>query len=207
MARGIGEGEEARAYHGEMKRALSLLVALLAGCRGGTAPSEVATGPATGTSATGTASPSAAAPASAHAPAPVDAPGLAGHGPAPLFWYREDGDTLAFWSPDVVVLTRLGDGGAPRRCRNTLPGDVRGNMYSGREVEAAFRDPEVQKIFAGPHGTPYSAESAGTLGAGYGGDPITWLTACDKCLADTGGLLRLHEVLRVVMRNQRLLCP
>jgi hypothetical protein len=92
-------------------------------------------------------------------------------------------------------------------CRSELSGDKHGNMYGGAEVETAFRDRDVQTALSGAHKIPYSSAYAGKLGAGYGPDPLVWEVSCAKCLGDTGGLKRLHDVLRVVMLNRRLLCP
>ena len=167
-----------------MRSAWVLLIAVVAGCDKGT--------PATAT-----------ATASASATATTVAPGGAGHGPAPLFWYQEDGDSVAFWSPNVVVLTRRGDGGAPKVCRSEL--GERGNMYSGPEVENAFKNPDVQKALAG--NVRFTSGATGKLGAGSSGNALEWVTACATCAGDTGGVAQAHQVMRTLMLNRRLLCP
>lgn len=118
----------------------------------------------------------------------------------PLFSYEEDGDTLSFFPPRTVDLVRAA-GSKAKSCRGELPDH--GNMWSGAEVERAFRDGPVQKALGGAK-APYAAEYAGKLTAGE--TSIVWAGACKKCQAAPAALEHLHEVLHTVIRNRRLVC-
>lgn len=119
----------------------------------------------------------------------------------PLFSFEEDGDTISFWSPKTVRIVRRSDGGA-KVCQNELPD--KGNMWSGSDVEQAFRNPDVQSSLRATK-APYSTEHAARLTVGDAA--VTWVTACNKCLEQSAGIKHLYTVLHTVMRNQRLLCP
>jgi hypothetical protein len=76
-------------------------------------------------------------------------------------------------------------------------------MWSGPEVEKAFRAPEVKSALL-PQGAPHAADSAGKLTAGD--SRIVWAAACKKCRAQSPALKHLRDVLRTVMLNARLSC-
>lgn len=119
---------------------------------------------------------------------------------APLFQYAEDDDTVFFLSPRSIRIARARNGSLTV-CQYAL--SDHGNMWSGPEVERAFRAAEVKSALS-PQGAPYAAESAGKLTAGT--NSILWAGACKKCKAQTPALKELHTVLRTVMLNARLIC-
>ena len=122
-------------------------------------------------------------------------------GAAPLFQYAEDSDTVFFIAPRSVRIARANNGSL-RVCQYGL--SEHGNMWSGPEVEKAFRAAEVQSALT-PHGAPYASDSAGKLTAGDAG--LVWAGACKKCREQTAPLRQLRDILRTVMLNARLLCP
>jgi hypothetical protein len=131
---------------------------------------------------------------------PSPSPAATGKVP-PLFVYAEGGDTLSFWRPRTVRLV-LRAAGDVRVCQTEL--DDNGNMWTGRDVEAAFGAAEVQTALRTTR-APFSADVAATLTAAA--RTITWAIACDKCLPQTAGVKHLLTVLDSVMRNRRALCP
>lgn len=121
----------------------------------------------------------------------------------PLFVYEEGGDTVSFFSPRTVRIVHAarGDAGV-HSCQYDLPDN--GNMYSGPEVERAFRDPVVQAELRAHHA--YLSPDGGSVTAGS--DRVQWLSACYYgCTAEPAAMKQLHQVLRVVMVNARLVCP
>jgi len=119
----------------------------------------------------------------------------------PLFDYQEGADVVSYWPPKTVRLVWHKQGGKTKVCESELPDN--GNMWTGPEVEAAFRNREVQRSLRTTK-APYRADTAGKLTAAHG--TITWATTCDKCLAPPAGVQQLHTVMRTVMLNRRLLC-
>lgn len=120
---------------------------------------------------------------------------------APLFQYAEDNDTVFFIAPRSVRIARVKNGSL-KVCQYGL--SEHGNMWSGPEVEKAFRAAEIQSALL-PSGAPYASDSAGKLTAGDAG--IIWAGACKKCREQSAPLKQLRDVLRTVMLNARLLCP
>jgi hypothetical protein len=121
----------------------------------------------------------------------------------PLFVYEEGGDTVSFFSPRTVRIVHAarGDAGV-HSCQYDLPDN--GNMYSGPEVESAFRDATVQAELRA-HRT-YLSPDGGSITAGA--DRAQWLVACYYgCTKEPAPMQQLHQVLHVVMRNARLVCP
>lgn len=163
-------------------------------------------------------------PPATHDPAPAPAPSEASRAPTPsttpapppatgesldpgevpegaLFVYREDDVTLSFTPPRRV--TRHGSAGAP--CTYEL-GDE-GNMVSGREVEQAWRNPEVQnavsgsKAFMAPDDLLIASEVRGADGR------IAWTPACGGlCVGGPPGVVALLRVLHVMAVNVRGVC-
>lgn len=121
-------------------------------------------------------------------------------GPAPLFQYSEDSDTVQFLAPRSVRLVRSA-GGTLKVCQYAL--SDHGNMWSGPEVEKAFRAAEVQSALA-PAGAPFASDAAGKLAAGE--RSLVWASACKKCRAPSAPLQHLRGLLRTVMLNARLVC-
>ena len=128
----------------------------------------------------------------------------------PLFTYVEGGDELTFTPPTWVRLERSGADGGKHACLSEL-GD-KGNMWSGADVENAFRNADVQAALRG--GTiSYSPEiddagviTEATLRTDKG--TIEWkLRPCRYCVAAAPGVVALRKVLTGVMMNRRLLCP
>lgn len=124
---------------------------------------------------------------------------------APLFRYSEDGDTVSFWPPRAVRIDPTRPAG-DRSCDSELSDN--GNMYTGADVEAAFRNDDVQAALRGPavYGVGKDATLRTTEGdAGAG--TLEWRAGCRACLPEPPGVARLREVLAVVVSNRRLLCP
>ena len=119
---------------------------------------------------------------------------------APLFQYAEDSDTVSFFSPRSVRIARA-QSGTLKVCQYVL--SDHGNMWTGPEVEKAFRAAEVQSALL-PQSAPYSAESAGKLTVGA--SSIVWAATCKKCREQTAALKQLRGVLSTVMLNARLMC-
>jgi hypothetical protein len=128
-----------------------------------------------------------------------DGPSSAAGG-APLFQYTEDSDTVYFVSPRSVRIARA-QNASLKVCQYAL--SEHGNMWSGPEVEKAFRAAEVQSALL-PQSAPYSSESTGKLTVGT--NSITWAAACKKCREQTAALKHLRQVLSTVMLNARLIC-
>lgn len=118
----------------------------------------------------------------------------------PLFQYTEDSDTVSFLSPRSVRIARA-QNGSLKVCQYAL--SDHGNMWSGPEVEKAFRAPEVKSALL-PQGAPYASDSAGKLTVGA--TSVSWAAACKKCREQTAALKQLRDVLRTVMLNARLIC-
>jgi hypothetical protein len=117
-----------------------------------------------------------------------------------LFTFEEGDDTIAFWPPKTIRLVRrMGRG--TRVCQSELPAN--GNMWTGRDLEEAFRSADVQESLRTTK-APYSADAPAKLTAGD--HTITWASECDKCLAQPDGIKRLYAVLHTVAFNQGLLC-
>ena len=131
------------------------------------------------------------------APPPVSY-GAGSKGPA-LFSYEEDGVTLSFWSPSSVRVTRLG--GKP--CDSELPD--KGNMWSGPDVEAAFRAAEVQavltrsEVFRSNFPIPSKIIAAARS--------ITWVIAWKELPpAEPPSVQHLQQVLHGVTLNLSSMC-
>jgi hypothetical protein len=142
-----------------------------------------------------TAGPGAIGTASAPSSAPLTLPAGA------LFVYREDAVTLSFTPPRRVTLLVPSD----KPCSYEL-GDA-GNMHSGREVEAAWRDIEAQSAitktgtFLAPDGLPVSGEAVGATGR------IAWTAVCGGlCLQASPGVNALLRVLHTLAVNARGVC-
>jgi hypothetical protein len=121
--------------------------------------------------------------------------------PGALFVYREGDLALSFTPPRKV--TRLAGGTAP--CTYEL-GDS-GNMYSGAEIERAWRDAEVQaavtrtSAFLAPRGVGVASEVRGPSGR------IAWTPECGGLCPDgPPGVTRLHGILQVLAVNARAAC-
>ena len=119
-------------------------------------------------------------------------------GPQALFTFEQDSDVIAFWSPRTVSFTKHGSSDA---CTTELPDN--GNMWSGPEVEQAFRADEVQRALA-LDGPRYAAEGDGVLEAG--GATLSWRAECDRCRGQPQAITHLYGVLSTVMLNRRLVC-
>jgi hypothetical protein len=130
---------------------------------------------------------------------PVDEPAPAKPAGGPLFTYVEAGDRVAFTPPRAVELTRADGTG----CTGDLPDN--GNMYSGKDVESAFADADVQKALASDQN--YSAAQTASLTATGHPGTLTWASSCRGCLEEEPGVARLRGVLEVVVRNRKLVCP
>lgn len=152
--------------------------------------------------------PTAAAPSSISVPEAVGSTG-APAGP-PLFTYEEGSDVLSYWPPTTLRLVRSADGGA-RTCMSELS-TGKDNMWTGPDVEAAFRSADVQAVLRGgtvsfwPDLDDSGAYVEGTLRSGKG--TIEWkVRPCHWCVAPSKGVQQLRRVLAGVMMNRRLLCP
>jgi hypothetical protein len=119
----------------------------------------------------------------------------------PLFVFEEGGDTLSFFPPKTVRLVRHLDGSNTKVCETELPDN--GNMWSGADVDHAYRNAEVQKAL-GNTSVPYVAEAAGKLTAGD--RTITWAANCNECAQPPTAIKNLYTVVHGVMFNRRLLC-
>jgi hypothetical protein len=134
------------------------------------------------------------------APGPT-APPATSAPPAPpgaLFVYEEGGDRLAFLPPRTTRTT-LKSGTV---CDNDLPDH--GNIWTPRDVENVFSHAEVKEALKA-HQT-YVAATAGSLRAPGHVGSIIWADTCRGCLAAPDGVKRLHDVLKGLMMNRRLLC-
>src|SRR5262245_53407392 len=98
---------------------------------------------------------------------------------APLFTFEEDGDKASFLPPRGVDFVRA-PGHKGRSCLHQL--SDHGNMWTGAEVERAFRDAAVQKALGGSQ-APYAGDYPGKLTAGSAS--ITWARACKKCQSES----------------------
>jgi hypothetical protein len=120
-----------------------------------------------------------------------------------LFVYEEGGgDTISFFPPSTVriIHAATADAGV-HACQYDLPDN--GNMYSGADVENAFKSAVVQSEMRAHH--VYVAP-AGKLTAGS--DEITWMPICrGACASEPAPVAQLHQTLRTVMLNARLVCP
>lgn len=132
-------------------------------------------------------------------PSPVEVPPLELPKGA-LFVYREGDVTVAFTAPRRV--TRLG---AHEPCSHEL--GERGNMYSGSEIEAAWRNADVTRAetassaFMPPEDLPLGAEVRGATGT------ITWTPFCGGlCVQGPPGVVSLLRVLHVLATNARGVC-
>jgi hypothetical protein len=142
---------------------------------------------------------SAPTPAEAATAAPTAPPGPAVPSTAPLFEYTEDGDTLTFWTPDILRLERAA-GGTP--CVEQLPAD---GKPSGDRIEAAFYDPTVQQTFVKVL-APHAAEIDAVLTT-PAGKRIRWQIECNKCMGQAKGVERLGRMLHLLIAARRAACP
>jgi hypothetical protein len=120
----------------------------------------------------------------------------------PLFVYEEGADTISFFPPRTVRIIHgaTADAGV-HACQYDLPDN--GNMYSGADVENAFKNAVVQSEMHAHH--VYVAP-AGKVTAGT--DEVTWTPACrGLCATEPAPVAQLHQTLRTVMLNARLVCP
>lgn len=134
--------------------------------------------------------------------APVDAATARLELPAgALFAYREGNITLSFASPNHVTLLVP----SYKACAYELGGH--GNMFSGKEVEAAWKNAEAQNavassaVFLSPYESLVSGEVVGANGR------IVWTAQCGGlCLKGPPGVNDLLRVLHVVAINARAFC-
>jgi len=117
--------------------------------------------------------------------------------PKPLFTFAEDGDVVAFRSPATVALERR----SGPACTGELPAN--GNMWSGPEVEQAFRATEVQRALARGD-VRLSHDSDALLTAA--GQTVTWEASCDGCTAPGRQSRHFYGVMHTVLVNRRLVC-
>ncbi len=159
--------------------------------------------PATPMASTASGPALSSAPIASSPPASSAAPGSAAstRKPTTTFIYEQDGDTLSFFRPRTLRLVRHADGGT-RVCQTELS-QSQDNMWTADNLEAALRDPDVVSALAA-HASN-TALDAGRLSAGRGS--ITWQSRCTGCTPEKPGVERLHQMLRGVMMNRRLLCP
>jgi hypothetical protein len=124
----------------------------------------------------------------------------------PMLVYEEGADTVSFFGPKTVRIVHGArpDGGV-HSCQYDLPEN--GNMYSGRDVESAFRDPVVQAELHARHS--YASPDTGNVRDGVtGADRAQWVSSCASgCATEPPAMKQLHQILRVVMVNARLVCP
>jgi hypothetical protein len=120
--------------------------------------------------------------------------------PVALFYFTEGSDTLSFFPPQTVRLVR-GTKGGTKVCQTDL--SDQDNLWGGRDVEQAYRNPDVQKAL-GATTEPYDADTSARLTAGD--RSIAWAAKCDKCLQPSEAIKNLYTVLHGVMVNRRLLC-
>lgn len=118
-----------------------------------------------------------------------------------LFAYREGDVALSFTAPNRVTLLVPSD----KPCTYEL-GD-HGNMYSGKEVEAAWKNVDVQKatastsVFLSPKQPMVSGEVVGPAGR------VIWTAQCGGlCLDGPPGVTQLLKVLHVLATNARGVC-
>jgi hypothetical protein len=119
-----------------------------------------------------------------------------------LFVYEEGADTVSFFPPRTVRIVHgaTADAGV-HACQYDLPDN--GNMYSGADVENAFKNAVVQSEMHAHH--VYVAP-AGKITSGT--DEITWMPVCrGACASEPAPVAQLHQTLRTVMLNARLVCP
>ena len=84
-------------------------------------------------------------------------------------------------------------------CQTELPD--KGDVWTGRDVEQAFRSPEVQKSLTA-NDAACTADAPAKLTARD--KTLRWVGEYDKCLAQSEGIDHLYDVLRTVMSN--LIC-
>ncbi len=118
-----------------------------------------------------------------------------------LFSYREDDILLAFTPPSRVTVLSRREGVCAYELGNS------GNMYSGAEVEAAFRNADVaaaiakSSAFLPPEDLMIGAELR------VGSDRIAWTPFCGGiCVNGPPGVVGLLRVLHVVATNARAVC-
>jgi len=119
-----------------------------------------------------------------------------------LFVYEEGADTISFFPPRTVRIIHgaTADAGV-HACQYDLPDN--GNMYSGADIENAFKNAVVQSEMRVHH--VYVAP-AGKVTAGP--DEINWMPICrGACASEPAPVAQLHQTLRTVMLNARLVCP
>jgi len=119
-----------------------------------------------------------------------------------LFVYEEGADTISFFPPRTVRIVHgaTADAGV-HACQYDLPDN--GNMYSGADVENAFRNAIVQSEMRAHH---IYVAPAGKVTSGS--DEIAWMPVCrGACAAEPAPVAQLHQTLRTVMLNARLVCP
>ncbi len=159
--------------------------------------------PPSGASATAAAGASSGAGEAPTPPASAAAPGSAPDFPdlpsGALFVYREGTDAVAFTPPSKV--TRLG---AAKACSYEL--SDRGNMYSGREVQAAWEAAEVQRALAASTVFLAAEAAPGSKACGAPGC-VAWTADCGGlCPAMTRDVAHLQRVLGVLLANARGVC-
>lgn len=123
----------------------------------------------------------------------------------PAFVYVEDKDELSFWPPTKLRLVR------PSRTCDSELSTGKDNMWTGPDVEAALKDPDLQAAVARGGGSfQPAADDAGVIHEAtlrIGKATIIWkLRPCRWCVAEPKGIAHLHAVLAGVMMNRRLLC-
>lgn len=172
-------------------RTVAALVAslLLFGCPREPAPlvgAAVAPSPASAASASDFISPTATPPPPSPAPTPPF-----------VLAYTEGNDTLSFAPPGNVRLTSAG-----HDCDTEL--SPHGNLWTGRDVDAAIHDAAVQNaiaenaLYRSHYGPSRLTTSAGT---------ITWVTAWREWLPpEPPSVHHVQEVLRAITMNRKKVC-
>jgi hypothetical protein len=163
---------------------LVVVLPLLAACRSDGSKPLVATADSVSATSTTTKPP---------APTTTSAPTT-----PPLFTYREDPQSFAFWSSGAL---RVVHGGVA--CDGAL--DEGGNMWTRSDVLAALADPDVKAALARKAGFASAYPEQGELVAAEG--KIEWWNSWDKPPPpEPKAVHHLHEVLHVVLENRASLC-
>ncbi len=135
-------------------------------------------------------------------PTPHQPPAPAAGDTPPLFDYMQGGNAVGFVSPTTILFRRATHGPPP--CRTQLRGG--GNMWTGPDVESAFRNSEVS--FAMQHKNEYQGDhvKAKLTAPGYPGS-ITWLPTCSGCPTEPHGVKHFRQVMQTVVVNRSSVCP
>jgi hypothetical protein len=129
---------------------------------------------------------------------------VAGTTKTPAFLvYEEGGDTISFFPPRTVRIVHGATASAPAHaCQYDLPDN--GNMYSGADVENAFKNAVVQSEMHAHH--MYRDTGVGRVTSGT--DEMSWTLVCHgACVPEPPPVAQLHQTLRTVLLNARSVCP